>query len=76
MPSTKPLKVKPSEVAADTKRKLIPEVNNRYRHKWPPYSFLYAQPLNDLVLPRSPHIHPDLPKFRTPVSHSLLSLSA
>ncbi|KAL2753183.1 hypothetical protein ACRALDRAFT_1077645 [Sodiomyces alcalophilus JCM 7366] len=63
MPSPKPLKVKPSEVAADTKRKLIPEVNNRYRNKWPPYSFLYAQPLNDLPLPRSQHIHPDLPKF-------------
>ncbi|KAM0634935.1 hypothetical protein ACHAPW_002238 [Verticillium nonalfalfae] len=65
MPSSKPLKIKPSEVAADTKRKLIPEVTKHYRNKWPPYSYLYPQPLVDLPLPRGPHMHPDLPKFRT-----------
>ncbi|KAL9946720.1 hypothetical protein ACHAQF_006818 [Verticillium nonalfalfae] len=67
MPSSKPLKIKPSEVAADTKRKLIPEVTKHYRNKWPPYSYLYPQPLVDLPLPRGPHMHPDLPKFHMDV---------
>ncbi|KAM0321933.1 hypothetical protein ACHAQA_009830 [Verticillium albo-atrum] len=61
MPSSKPLKVKPSEVAADTKRKLIPEVTRL--DKWPSYSYLYPQPLVDLPIPRGPHIRSDLPNF-------------
>ncbi|TQN65006.1 hypothetical protein CSHISOI_10420 [Colletotrichum shisoi] len=63
MPSSKPLKIKPSEVAADTKKKLIPEVNRHFREEWPPYSILYSQPLLQLPLSRPSFISSDLPKF-------------
>ncbi|GJD00128.1 mitochondrial chaperone bcs1 [Colletotrichum higginsianum] len=63
MPSSKPLKIKPSEVAADTKKKLIPEVNRHFREEWPPYSVLYSQPLLQLPLSRPSFISSDLPKF-------------
>lgn len=63
MPSSKPLKIKPSEVAADTKKKLIPEVNRYFREEWPPYSVLYSQPLLQLPLSRPAFMSSDLPNF-------------
>ncbi|OLN90014.1 hypothetical protein CCHL11_07203 [Colletotrichum chlorophyti] len=63
MPSSKPLKIKPSEVAADTKKKLIPEVNKHFRNEWPPVSVLYSQPLLQLPLSRPSFMSSDLPKF-------------
>ncbi|TEA12879.1 hypothetical protein C8034_v005485 [Colletotrichum sidae] len=63
MPSSKPLKIKPSEVAADTKKKLIPEVLKHFRDEWPPYSILYQQPLLQLPLNRPSYMSSDLPLF-------------
>jgi uncharacterized protein (TIGR02452 family) len=48
--SSKSAKVRPSEVAADTKRHFIPLVNSEYGQHFPPFSTLYASPLRDLPI--------------------------
>lgn len=50
-PGSRQGKVKPSEVAADTKRNFIPMVHAHYAEMFPPYSILYCQPA-ELVIPR------------------------
>jgi uncharacterized protein (TIGR02452 family) len=45
-------KVRPSEVAADTKRNFIPLVNANFAEMFPPYSILYARPTQDLAIQR------------------------
>lgn len=51
-PGTKSNRVKPSEVAADTKRNFIPIVNANYANMFPPYSILYRQPTTQLEIQR------------------------
>jgi hypothetical protein len=64
MPSSKkPIKIKPSEVASDTKKRLIPEVSKRHHDRFPPYSYLYAQPLIDVLLEKRETWESDLPSF-------------
>lgn len=45
-PGSKNGKVRPSEVAADTKRNFIPWVNADYAEMYPPYSVLFECPAN------------------------------
>lgn len=45
-------KVRPSEVAADTKRNFIPLVKANYSEMFPPVSILYRQPTLTLDVPR------------------------
>lgn len=45
-------RVRPSEVAADTKKNFIPLVASRYAAEFPPYSVLYPRPTRDLGVPR------------------------
>ncbi|POR31582.1 Uncharacterized protein TPAR_08207 [Tolypocladium paradoxum] len=51
-PGSKSSRVKPSEVAADTKRNFIPMVNANYAEAFPPYSILYRQPTTQLEIQR------------------------
>lgn len=51
-PSSKPSRVRPSEVAADTKRNFIPLVKATYSELFPPYSVLYVQPMQQLAISR------------------------
>ncbi|KAG5936955.1 hypothetical protein E4U53_000112 [Claviceps sorghi] len=51
-PTSKAARVKPSEIAADTKRNFIPLVNANYAELFPPFSFLYRQPTKELEIPR------------------------
>ncbi|PNY28988.1 Uncharacterized protein TCAP_01092 [Tolypocladium capitatum] len=51
-PGSKSSRVKPSEVAADTKRNFIPMVNANYAESFPPYSILYRQPTAQLEIQR------------------------
>lgn len=44
--------MRPSEVAADTKRNFIPLVNANFAEMFPPYSVLYARPTEDLEIQR------------------------
>lgn len=52
MVSGKSGRVKPSEVAADTKRNFIPLLNASYADNFPPYSILYRQPCLQLPVTR------------------------
>ncbi|KAM0473288.1 hypothetical protein ACHAP7_008248 [Fusarium lateritium] len=45
-------RVRPSEVAADTKRNFIPLVKKNYGDVFPPYSYLYRQPIAQLTIQR------------------------
>ncbi|RSL64510.1 hypothetical protein CEP54_004675 [Fusarium duplospermum] len=45
-------RVRPSEVAADTKRNFIPLVKKNYGDIFPPYSYLYRQPIAQLAIQR------------------------
>ncbi|KAG6022567.1 hypothetical protein E4U41_002232 [Claviceps citrina] len=51
-PGSRSSRVKPSEIAADTKRNFIPLVNANYAEMFPPFSFLYKQPTTELEIPR------------------------
>ncbi|GJN82958.1 hypothetical protein PLIIFM63780_006504 [Purpureocillium lilacinum] len=51
-PGSKPGRVKPSEVAADTKRNFIPMVSASYADVFPPFSVLYRHPTAQLDIPR------------------------
>ncbi|GAO14950.1 uncharacterized protein UV8b_05119 [Ustilaginoidea virens] len=51
-PGPKSSRVKPSEVAADTKRNFIPMVAANYGEMFPPYSVLYRQPTTQLGIQR------------------------
>ncbi|KAH8175006.1 mitochondrial chaperone BCS1 [Sarocladium implicatum] len=51
-PSSRPSRVRPSEVAADTKRNFIPLVKATYSEMFPPYSVLYVQPVHQLAVSR------------------------
>ncbi|KAM3507054.1 hypothetical protein MY10362_001981 [Beauveria mimosiformis] len=65
MPSTKSGRSgrpKPSEVASDTKRNLIPLVNTSYAETYPPYSVLYREPCVQLPVKRRASLQP--PFFR------------
>lgn len=61
-PGSKSSRVKPSEVAADTKRNFIPMVNANYAEMFPPYSILYPQPA-ELIITRR-HLGTRPPVFR------------
>ena len=52
MPSSKSGRVRPSDIAADTKRHFIPMVKAHYGDMWPPVSTLYPAPLDQLPLSR------------------------
>lgn len=56
-------RVKPAEVAADTKRNFIPMLNASYADSFPPYSVLYRQPCQQLPIPRR-NISTSPPVFR------------
>lgn len=45
-------RVRPSEIAADTKRNFIPLVSANFSETFPPYSVLYPCPTEDLAIPR------------------------
>ncbi|KJZ71716.1 hypothetical protein HIM_08913 [Hirsutella minnesotensis 3608] len=51
-PGSKSSRVKPSEVAADTKRHFIPTINASYAEHFPPYSILYRHPTTQLDVRR------------------------
>ncbi|KAI5467977.1 hypothetical protein BGZ63DRAFT_399510 [Mariannaea sp. PMI_226] len=56
-------RVRPSEVAADTKKNFIPLVKKSYAEIFPPHSYLYRQPITQLIIQRrKPSTHP--PGFR------------
>ncbi|KAH0493106.1 hypothetical protein TgHK011_008028 [Trichoderma gracile] len=62
-PTSRSSKVRPSDVAADTKRNFIPLVKANYSEIFPPYSVLYRQPTAQLDVPRrKPSTRP--PMFR------------
>lgn len=61
-PGAKSSRVKPSEVAADTKRHFIPMVNANYAEMFPPYSILYQQPAELAIIRRNLSTNP--PVFR------------
>ena len=55
MPSgSRSSKPKPSEVAAETKKSYIPLIRKHYADKWQPYSYLYANPLAQLLFTERP----------------------
>ncbi|PHH80276.1 hypothetical protein CDD82_1878 [Ophiocordyceps australis] len=62
-PSSRTGRVKPSEVAAETKRYLIPMIREHYirTHAHPPFSTLYDNPLSQLC------IHRRIPGTRPPI---------
>ncbi|PTB44546.1 uncharacterized protein TrAFT101_003093 [Trichoderma asperellum] len=63
MAPTRSSKVRPSDVAADTKRNFIPLVKANYSEMFPPYSILYRHPAAQLDIPRQkPSTRP--PQFR------------
>lgn len=62
MGSSKTSKVKPSEVASDTKRSFIPLVKARFAETYPPYSTLYPQPCRLPLIRYNLNIRP--PVFR------------
>ncbi|EHK23428.1 uncharacterized protein TRIVIDRAFT_64127 [Trichoderma virens Gv29-8] len=51
-PTPRSSKVRPSDVAADTKRNFIPLVKAKFSERYPPYSILYRQPTLQLDIPR------------------------
>ncbi|KAH7322766.1 hypothetical protein B0I35DRAFT_407205 [Stachybotrys elegans] len=51
MSSSKSSRVKPAEVASETKRFFIPEIRNNYSEEFPPYSLLYHHPVQNLPVP-------------------------
>lgn len=51
-PGHRSSRVKPSEVAADTKRNFIPLVKASYAEAYPPFSVLYPHPTTQLEVPR------------------------
>ncbi|ODA79091.1 hypothetical protein RJ55_04682 [Drechmeria coniospora] len=51
-PGSRPGRVRPIEVAADTKRNFIPTVKANYAEMFPPYSILYRQPTAQLAISR------------------------
>ncbi|KAF7548873.1 hypothetical protein G7046_g8520 [Stylonectria norvegica] len=61
-PASRSGRVRPSEIAADTKRNFIPMVKKNYAEIFPPYSYLYRQPLAQLSIQRQPSTRP--PVFR------------
>lgn len=62
-PTSRSSKVRPSDVAADTKRNFIPQVKANYSEMFPPYSVLYRHPTAQLeILRRKPSTRP--PVFR------------
>lgn len=52
--SKHPPKQKPSEVAAETKRKYLPLIKNQYADHWQTYSWLIPHPLTQLALAGRP----------------------
>lgn len=52
MVSSKSGRVKPSEIASDTKRNFIPLLKQCYADRFPPYSILYRQPCQQLPVSR------------------------
>ncbi|KAJ4137885.1 hypothetical protein NW754_001530 [Fusarium falciforme] len=68
-------RVRPSEVAADTKRNFIPHVKKNYGDIFPPYSYLYRQPIAQLTIQRSkPSTRP--PSFRIEVGDPVMKALA
>ncbi|WKT49102.1 protein of unknown function DUF2263 [Fusarium oxysporum f. sp. vasinfectum] len=64
-------RVRPSEVAADTKRNFIPLVKKNYGEVFPPYSYLYRQPIMQLAIQRQkPTTRP--PSFRIEVGDPVM----
>lgn len=54
-------RVRPSDVAADTKRRFIPLIRNYYADQYPPYSVMYSRPIEQLPVDRR------VPSTRPPV---------
>lgn len=69
-PGSKSSRVKPSEVAADTKRNFIPMVNANYAEMFPPYSVLYRQPAELPISRRNLSTRP--PVFRIEVGDPVM----
>ncbi|RCI12581.1 hypothetical protein L249_0108 [Ophiocordyceps polyrhachis-furcata BCC 54312] len=60
-PASRSGRVRPSDVAAETRRTFIPLINAQHAHEFPPYSVLYRQPTEQLVIRRR------VPSTRPPV---------
>jgi uncharacterized protein (TIGR02452 family) len=67
MPTSRNGKVKPAEIAADTKRNFIPHVKTDLAGLFPPYSILYRFPLQQLKLSPRTISSTDPPRFRVEV---------
>lgn len=57
-PSSKSSRVRPSDIAADTKRNFIPLVKRSYSNVFPQYSILYHQPIAQLSIHRRSSTRP------------------
>ncbi|KAL7760761.1 hypothetical protein ACKLNR_007296 [Fusarium oxysporum f. sp. zingiberi] len=67
-------RLRPSEVAADTKRNFIPLIKN-YSNLFPPYSFLYRQPISQCTIQRrKPTTRP--PSFKIEVGDPVMKALA
>ncbi|KAF4594948.1 mitochondrial chaperone BCS1 [Ophiocordyceps camponoti-floridani] len=60
-PASRSGRVRPAEVAAETKRNFIPLIRAHHSHEFPPYSVLYRQPVTQLAIQRR------VPSTRPPV---------
>ncbi|KAH6872014.1 hypothetical protein B0T10DRAFT_553227 [Thelonectria olida] len=64
-------RVRPSEVAAETKKNFIPLIKKSYGKMFPPYSYLYRQPITQLTIQRpKASTHP--PRFRIEVGDPVM----
>ncbi|RDA91847.1 hypothetical protein CP533_3687 [Ophiocordyceps camponoti-saundersi (nom. inval.)] len=51
-PASRTGRVRPADVAAETKRNFIPLINSQHAHEFPPYSVLYRRPAEELDIRR------------------------
>ncbi|KAG6003075.1 hypothetical protein E4U43_000973 [Claviceps pusilla] len=72
VPISKSSRVKPSEIAADTKRNFIPLINANYAELFPPFSFLYRQPTTELEISRH-NLSTRPPVFRVEVGDPVMA---
>ncbi|KOS17761.1 hypothetical protein ESCO_002792 [Escovopsis weberi] len=69
-PAPRSGKVRPSEVAADTKRNFIPLIKANYAEVFPPYSILYRHPSAQLDIKRKPSTRP--PAFQIQIGDPVM----
>ncbi|KAG5977563.1 hypothetical protein E4U55_006659 [Claviceps digitariae] len=71
VPIIRSTRVKPSEIAADTKRNFIPLINANYAELFPPFSVLYRQPTTLEISRHNQSIRP--PVFRLEIGDPIMT---